>query len=78
MTSNLNPTTDTRQVYSVTEKADVDGFYYIVDTNGKKIKIPDNLGYGKIRNKFVRVRRKYGRELRTHDAEVICNLLNNK
>lgn len=66
--------------YQITTKPDSDGFYYIVEREtNEKIKIPSNIGYGKIENKFVKTRKTYGgKDLKLQDAMHIISILNNK
>jgi hypothetical protein len=67
--------------YGTTEKADEDGYFYIIDVETKrKLKsseIPSNLGYGKVENKFISTRKVYGnKENRLQDAIYIAMRMN--
>jgi hypothetical protein len=72
---------ETNKRYFLSEEDD-DGYYYIMDSQTMK-KVPNTLferedvkGWGKIKNKFIKVRRSYSRELRTIDAKHIIMILN--
>jgi hypothetical protein len=68
--------------YSVTKKPDENDFYYIIYTEtGEKVpnsKLPKDIGYGKIINKFDPKRRKYDPTLALRDAIDIVNIMNRK
>ena len=68
--------------YFLSEEADVDGYYYIMDSQTNK-KAPNSIfergdmkGWGKIKNKFVKTRRKYEQSLTTHQAIIMIRILN--
>ena len=67
--------------FKVTDKDDEEGYYYIVDNNGVRVgnnlvgMIGKRIGYGNIKNKFVRVRQVYGRTPRIVDAKLIAQRL---
>jgi hypothetical protein len=65
----------------VVSKADEDGYVYILDADGKKVsdsKIPSDIGYGKVKNKFVVKKAKYDTELGKNDANQIVERMNSK
>jgi hypothetical protein len=60
---------------------DEDGFVYILDENGKRVadsKIPSDIGYGKVKNKFVYTKAKYDPTMGRRDAEIIISKMNEK
>jgi hypothetical protein len=72
---------ETSKRYFLSEEDD-DGYYYIMDSQTMK-KVPNTIferedvkGWGKIKNKFIKVRRRYSRELRVIDAKHIIMILN--
>jgi hypothetical protein len=65
----------------VVSKEDEDGYVYILDADGKKVsdsKIPSDIGYGKVKNKFVVKKAKYDTELGKNDANQIVERMNSK
>ena len=72
---------ETSERYFLSEEDD-DGYFYIMDSQTMK-KVPnttfdrnDMRGWGKIKNKFVKIRQKYGSQLTTRDAKHIILILN--
>ena len=72
---------ETSKRYFLSEEDD-DGYYYIMDSQTMK-KVPNTIferedvkGWGKIKNKFIKVRQSYSRELRVIDAKHIIMILN--
>lgn len=72
---------ETSKRYFLSEEDD-DGFYYIMDSQTMK-KAPNTIleredvkGWGKIKNKFIKTRQKYGSQLTTRDAKHIITILN--
>jgi predicted ABC-type ATPase len=66
--------------YIISDK-DEDGFVYILDENGKRVadsKIPSDIGYGKVKNKFVYTKAKYDPTMGKRDAEIIISHMNEK
>jgi hypothetical protein len=66
--------------YDVTQKPDEDGFYFIIYTQTGKIvpssKIPQELGYGQVKNQFFAKRKKYDNSLGLQDAIFIAMKMN--
>jgi hypothetical protein len=64
--------------YIVSEK-DGEGYVYILDSNGKKVpdnKIPKDIGYGNVKNKFVSKKAKYDTEMGKTEAKQIVSRMN--
>ena len=66
--------------FDVTKKPDENGFYYIIYTENEKIvpssKMPQDVGYGQVKNQFFAKRRKYDNSLGLQDAIFIAMKMN--